>query len=219
MPLAVDTHLVRVGRIDLLGDQVDIVVLEHGQAPAELAVVPQRSEGVERLVIAIEVETGRRQFGFVPDGGHGKADVRIAGQQRFATAGAAAGQRPGVAAFVLWNASLAQGLLADQCQLLQAFPVGSCQRRTAVQRTFRVPVEVEDVQVFAAELVAHVGQCRFRAKGGGKAVGHVAGNAQGILGGERPWRDAQHIEFHGLGVAVLPGIDAIEVGLQREPGR
>ena len=41
-PAAVDRHLVGIVRIDLLGDQVEIVVLEHGQAPGELPVVAEQ---------------------------------------------------------------------------------------------------------------------------------------------------------------------------------
>ncbi|MNT71674.1 hypothetical protein D3C72_2101850 [compost metagenome] len=117
------------------------------------------------------------------------------------------------------NAGLAQGLLTDPGQVLETFPVGGSQRRAAVQCALGIPAEVKDVQVLGTELIAHVGHCRFGTKRCGEAVGHVAGDAQGVLRGEGPGRDAQHIEFHGFGVAVLPGIDAIEVGLQREPGR
>ena len=45
-----------------------------------------------------------------------------------------------------------------------------------------MPVEIEDAQVVAAQFVADVGQHRLGAEGGGEAVGHVAGDAQGIFG-------------------------------------
>jgi hypothetical protein len=46
LPLAIDHHLVGVGRVGLFGDQVDVIVLEHGQAPAEVTVVASRANGL-----------------------------------------------------------------------------------------------------------------------------------------------------------------------------
>jgi hypothetical protein len=57
-PLAIDHHLVGVGRVGLFGDQVDVIVLEHGQAPAEVTVVAQQGERVERLEVAVQLKPG-----------------------------------------------------------------------------------------------------------------------------------------------------------------
>ena len=125
LPFAIDHHLVGVGRVGALGDQVDVVILEHGQAPAEVAVVAEQGERVERLEVAIQVEARRRQLGLVPHRRHRKTDVRVAGQQRPAAAGAAAGHGPGVAALELRDARIAQRVMAEAGEGLQALPVGS----------------------------------------------------------------------------------------------
>ncbi|MNH00440.1 hypothetical protein D3C79_596320 [compost metagenome] len=141
--------------------------------------------------------------------------MRVASQQRLATAGTAAGHCPGIAAFELGNAGIAKGLVAEAGEGFKALPV--LRRQRGPQRAFRLPVEVENLQVLRPELVADVGQGRLGAERGGKTVGQVAGNAQGIFSGERPGRYAYKVELHGFGVARLPVVDAIEVGLQGLP--
>ncbi|MCY1419255.1 hypothetical protein D9M71_348390 [compost metagenome] len=88
----------------------------------------EQGERVERLEVAVQVEAGRRQLGLVPHRRHRKADVRVAGQQRPATAGVTTGHRPGVAALELRDAGIAQRLMAEAGKGLQAVPVGSGQR-------------------------------------------------------------------------------------------
>ena len=68
-PLPLVPDLVGVGGVDLLGDQVQVVVLEHGQGPAKLRVVPQQGGGVECLVVAVQLKAWCRQVGLVPDRG------------------------------------------------------------------------------------------------------------------------------------------------------
>ncbi|MNH46616.1 hypothetical protein D3C79_1094690 [compost metagenome] len=72
--------------------------------------------------------------------------MRVAGQQRLAAAGTAAGHRPGVTAFELRDTGVAQCFMAEAGEGLQALPVGSGQWRA--QCAFGLPAEVEDVQVF-----------------------------------------------------------------------
>ena len=52
-PLALMPDLLRVDGVDLFSHQVNVVVLEHGQAPAKLRVVPQQRHRVKRLVVAV----------------------------------------------------------------------------------------------------------------------------------------------------------------------
>ena len=132
--------------------------------------------------------------------------MRITGQQRLATFGATAGDHPGVAAFELRQAIVGQCLFAQAGEGVEVFPVGAGERRRGVaaivrQHAFGLPVEIEDVQVLGAQLIAHVGQQGFGAKRRGKAVGHVTGDADGVLGRERALGNAQYIELHGFGVS------------------
>ena len=217
-PFALVPDLVGVVRVDLLGDQVEVVVLEHRQAPAERAVVAQRGEGVERLVVAIEFETGRAQLGLVPYRRRGEADMRVAGQQGLAAGGAAAGDDPGVAALELRQAGVLQGLLAETGEGAKVLPVAGAQCAGGRQHALRMPVEIEDAQVVAAQFVADVGQHRLGAEGGGEAVGHVAGDAQGVFGGEGTPGYAQQVEFERRRVVFLELVDPVQVGLQHLPG-
>ena len=107
--------------------------------------------------------------------------------------------------------------MAEPGEGLQALPIGSGQR--CAEGAFGLPTEVEDVQVFRPQLVADVGQCGLGAKRGREAVGQVTGDAQSVFGGERTRRDAEQVELHGLGMAGLPAVDPVEVGLQGLPGR
>jgi hypothetical protein len=59
-PLVVVPDLVGVGRVDLLGDEIEVIVLEHGQAPAECQVVPQERHRHQCVVIAIQLKTSGR---------------------------------------------------------------------------------------------------------------------------------------------------------------
>ncbi|MNQ65886.1 hypothetical protein D3C85_803560 [compost metagenome] len=150
--------------------------------------------------------------------------MRVTCQQRLAAFGAIAGHDPGIAALELRQAVVGQGLLAETGEGVEIFPVGAGENRPgdAVllrQHAFGLPVEIEHVQVIGAELVAHVGQQRFGAKRRGKTVGHVTGDADGVLGGERALLNAQHIELHGFGVAVLILVDAIQIRLHGDEGR
>ncbi|MCY1341372.1 hypothetical protein D9M69_273150 [compost metagenome] len=169
-------------------------------------------------MVAVQREARRAQLRLVPHRRHGEADVRVAGQQRLAALGMAAGHRPGVAALELRQAGVDQRLLAEAGQPVEVLPVAGGQGR-CLDHPVRVPVEVEDLQVVAAELVAHVAQHRLGAERGGEAVGHVAGHADGVLDGERAFVDAQQVEFHRRRAAVLVLVDAVEVGLQRLHGR
>ena len=171
----------------------------------------------------VEFEPWGRQVRLVPHRRRGKADVRVSRQQRLAAVGTAAGDRPGVAAFELRQAVVGQGLFAQAGQGIEVFPVGGGQGQavfaTFGQHALGLPVEVEDVQVLGAQLIAHVGQQRFGAKGRGEAVGHVAGDAHGVFNSERALGNAQYIELQGPGVAVLVGVDPVQVGLHGHPGR
>ena len=66
-PVPLVLHLVRIGGVDLLCDQVQVIVLEHGQAPAELPVVSQQCHRIEGLVMAVELEAGGLEMGLVPN--------------------------------------------------------------------------------------------------------------------------------------------------------
>ena len=44
--------------VSVPSNQVDIVVLEHGECPAELGVMPQQCHRVDRLVVAVQLKTG-----------------------------------------------------------------------------------------------------------------------------------------------------------------
>ncbi|EJT84509.1 hypothetical protein PPS11_21589 [Pseudomonas putida S11] len=81
--------------------------------------------------------------------------MRVAGQQRPAATSAAAGHGPGVAALELRDARIAQRVMAEAGEGLQALPVGSGQRCT--QGALGLPGEIEDVQVLRAQLVADIG--------------------------------------------------------------
>ena len=65
------------------------------------------------LKVAVELKVGRAQVRLVPDAGRGKPDVRVTRQQRLAALRAFARHHPGVAAFKLRQACLAQGLIAQ----------------------------------------------------------------------------------------------------------
>ncbi|MNO63145.1 hypothetical protein D3C76_538380 [compost metagenome] len=173
--------------------------------------------------MAIELETRRRELRFVPHRRRGKTDVRVTGQQRLAAFGAVAGHHPGIAALELWQAIVGQGLLAQAGEGVEVFPVGAGEGGrgiivTVCQHALGLPVEIEDVQVVGTQLIAHVGQQRFGAKRHGKTVGHVTGDADGVLRRERAFVDAQHIELYRFGVAVLVLVDAVQVGLQGKKG-
>ena len=62
--------------------------------------------------------------------------------------------------------------------------------------TVRVPVEIEDLEVIRAQAVAHVAHQGLGTQRSGEAVGHVAGDAQGVGDGEGARLDAQQVEFH-----------------------
>src|SRR3546814_16414747 len=71
--------------------------------------------------------------------------------------------------------------------------------------------EFENVQVVAVQLFAHVSQKRLGAKRCREAVGHVTGNAHGVLSGEGTLGNTQHMELHRPGVGFLVAVDAIQV--------
>lgn len=144
--------------------------------------------------------------------------MRVAGQQGLAAGGAAAGDDPGVAALELRQAGVLQGLLAETGEGAEVLPVAGAQCAGGRQHALRMPVEIEDAQVVAAQFVADVGQHRLGAEGGGEAVGHVAGDAQGIFGGEGTPGYAQQIEFERRRVVFLELVDPVQVGLQHFPG-
>ena len=66
-PLVLVPDLVGVRWVEFLSHQVHIVVLEHGQAPAEIPVMAKESHRIERLEVAVQLEPGRLQVRFVPD--------------------------------------------------------------------------------------------------------------------------------------------------------
>ncbi len=214
-PLAVVPDLVGVVGVDLFGDQVEVIVLEHGQAPAEIQVVPQERHRHQRVVIAVELKTRCRELCFVPHRRHRETDMRVARQQGLAALGATAADGPGIAAFELRQAILGQRPVAQRGQRAERLPITGGQ----VKRALGLPIEVEDFQVVAAQLVAYVSQQRLGTKRGGKAVGHVPGDADGVLSGEPPLGNAQHVKLDRAGVAVLKLIDPVQVGLQGFPGR
>ena len=139
--------------------------------------------------------------------------MRVAGQQRFAAGGAAAGHRPGVAALELRQAGLGQGVEAEAGDGVQVLPVTISQR--LADHALGLPVQIKDLEVVGAQLVADMGQHRLGAKRGGEAVGHIAGHAQGVGAGEGPWLDAQQVELHRHGALGLELVDAVQVGQQR----
>ena len=206
-PLALVPDLSGVIRVELLGDQVEVVVLEHGDAPAKIPVVAQRGDRVERLVVAIQLEAWVGQLRLVPHRRRGKADVRVAGQQRLATGGAAAGHGPGIAALELRQAGVFQGLLAEPGDAVEVAPVIGGQAR--LEHAFGVPGEVEGLQVVGAQFVAYIGQHRFGTEGRGKAVGHIASDAEGVCGGEGALGDAEDVELQRCRMAGLILVDAI----------
>ncbi|MNE52360.1 hypothetical protein D3C80_1470300 [compost metagenome] len=150
--------------------------------------------------------------------------MRVAGQQWLGAFGAVAGNHPGVAALELWQAIVGQRLFAQAGEGVQVFPVinGQCGYRFGMplgQHAFGLPVEVEDVQVVGAQLVANKRQQGFSAKCCGKAVRHVTGDADAVFGRERTFMDAQHVELGGRRMCVLILIDAVQIGFQGLPCR
>src|SRR3546814_13064383 len=79
--------------------------------------------------------------------------------------------------------------------------------------------EFENVQVVAVQLFAHVSQKRLGAKRCREAVGHVTGNAHGVLSGEGTLGNTQHIELHRPGVGFLVAVDAIQRSEERRVGK
>ncbi|MNI15157.1 hypothetical protein D3C73_684490 [compost metagenome] len=145
--------------------------------------------------------------------------MRITRQQRLAALGPAARDDPGVAALELWQAVVSQGLFAQAGEGVEVFPVGAGQGGCGpVEHAFGLPVEIENAQVVRAQLIAHECQQGFGTKCCRKTVGHVTGDADGVLGGERAFWNAQHIELHGFGVAVLILVDAVQIGLHGDEG-
>ncbi|MNI62450.1 hypothetical protein D3C73_1177740 [compost metagenome] len=67
-------------------------------------------------------------------------------------------------------------------------------------------------------MVADVGQQGLGAKRCGETVGHVTGDADGVLGGESAFGDAQCVELGRLGMAVLILVDAVQIGLHGDEG-
>ncbi len=218
-PLPVVPDLIRVIRVGLLGNKVHVIVLEHGQAPAEIHVVAQQRERVECRKVPVQLEARRRQLRFVPYRRHREAYVRVTRQDRLAALRAAAGNHPGVAAFELRQTSVFKRLVTQLRQLIQALPVGVGQCRFRVEHAVRVPVQVEDFQVLRPKLIAHIGQQRLGSERRGKTVSQIAGDADRILCGEAPSGNAQCVELHRPCVGVLILVDAIDVGFQRFPGR
>ena len=212
-PLAAIPDLLGVIRVGFLGDQVQIVVLEHGQAPGEVAVMPERGHRIQRLVVAVQLEAGIAQLRLVPHRRYGEADMRVAGQQRLAAGGAAAGNGPGVAALELRQAGIQQRGVAQLGDGIEVLPVAGGQG--LAEYTLGVPVEVEDLEVVGAQLIAHMSQQRFGAQGRGEAVGHIAGHAEGVGRGEGARVYAQQVELQRRRTAGLVLVDAIQVGQQR----
>ncbi|MNN44367.1 hypothetical protein D3C81_1586540 [compost metagenome] len=175
-------------------------------------------------MMAVQLEARRRQMRLVPHRRHRKANVRITRQQWLATLAAAAGDDPGVAAFELRQALVDQRLFAEAGEGVEVFPVagGEDRRRFGVtvgQHTVGLPVEIEDLEVISAELIAHIGQQRLGAKRRRKAVGHIAGDADAVFCRERSFGDAQHVKLDRCGVGVLILVNAIQIGLQALPRR
>ncbi len=218
-PLTVVPDLIRVIRVGLLGNQVHVVILEHGQAPAEVHVVAQQRERVERRKVPVQLKARRRQLRFVPYRRHREADVRVTGEDRLVALRAAAGNHPGVAAFELRQASVFKRLVTQLRELIQALPVGVGQCRFRVEHAVRVPVQVEDFQVLRTQLITDVGQQWLGSERRGKAVSQIAGDADRVLWGEPPSGNAQRVELHRPCVGVLILVDAVDVGFQRFPGR
>ena len=216
-PLAAVPDLVGVVRVGFLGDQVEVVVLEHGDAPGKVAVVAQRGHWVKRLVMAVQAETGVTQVGLVPHRRHGEADMRVAGQQRFAAGGAAAGDRPGVAALELRQAGIQQRGVAQFGDGVEVLPVASGE--VLADHALWVPIEVKGFEVIGAQLIADVRQHWLGAEGRSEAVGHIAGDAEGVGDVERALFDAQHIELDRRRMAGLVLVDAVQISLQRFAGR
>ena len=111
------------------------------------------------------------------------------------------------------QAGVFQRLQAEAGQAVEGSPVVAA--KALSDGATGVPVEIEDLQVVRAELVAYLGQHRLGAEGGGEAVGHVAGHGHRILEGEGAFLDAQQVEFHRQRAAGLELVDAVQVGLQR----
>ena len=78
--------------------QIGVVVLEHGQVPTKITVVPQQGHGVERQEVAIQLKARAAQMGLVPNSRHGVGDVRVSRQQGPPAGRALARYRPSVAA-------------------------------------------------------------------------------------------------------------------------
>ena len=220
-PLAPRPDLVAVGRIGLFGNQVQVVVLEHGHAPAKTLVEAEQGQRVQRLEVAIQLEARRGQVRLVPHGRRGIADVRVAGQQRLAAGAAAAGNDPGIAAFQWRHQGVLQQLPAHLGHVVQRAPVGTRQRDpgAGAVHALRMPCEVEHVKVSGAQRVAHKGHGGFGAQRRCKAVGQVARDRHRVLRREGPLGYAQDAEFDRRRVAGLVLVHAVQVGRQRQHGR
>ena len=142
--------------------------------------------------------------------------MRVASQQRFAAGGAAAGDRPGVAALELRQAGIQQRGVAQLGDGIEVLPVAGSE--VLPDHALRVPVEVKGLEVIGAQLIADVRQHWLGAEGGSKAVGHIAGDAEGIGDVERAFFNAQHIELDRRRVVGLVLVYAIQISLQRFAG-
>ena len=228
-PLALVPHLIRFGRVALLGNQVDVVVLQHGDTPAELGVVAEQGHRVEGLVMPIQVKARHAQLGLVPDRRHRIANMRVTGQDRLAALGAFARYHPGVAALEGANAGRLQRVAAQFGELCQPLPVARAQCQSgargasrrlrqglcgqAFQSAFRMAFHIEDIQVAGAQRVADKAHQGFGLEGGSKAISQVARDGGRVLRREGALGNTQHIKLHGRRVRGLKLVDAVQIGL------
>ena len=168
----------RVGGVDLLQVQVLHVRARVGEAPGHFVRAAQHHErhagqgsthrvnGAHGSAVR-RLACGRLQARKVPDGGCRQAQVRVVGQQRFATHGAGARQHPVVAALALVGARIAGQLvgpgqhagtdLAGQRSVAQcgrcSLPVGQrcscgrCSRRVGIGGAVHPQLPVQRGQV------------------------------------------------------------------------
>ena len=106
-PVILVPYLIGICRIQLFTEEIHVIILEHGDAPACRRMMPKggyRGAGQE---ITIDAETGTFQVGFVPYGRLCESDVGIIGQDGLTGFGLLPGYYPSIGTLVRWVGQLA----------------------------------------------------------------------------------------------------------------
>src|SRR5690554_3486425 len=79
LPAIADLYLHGVVRVQLFTIEVDLIIHQHGQPPGVMGCMTEQGEGHAGEEVAVYFMFRGADVGFVPDGGNGKADMRIIG--------------------------------------------------------------------------------------------------------------------------------------------